>query len=181
MPSPVSGSVSTQSLPSLPWLLPSALCGLPRGSSHLGSSKTSINSSILPLSHGQGSPPIRVKCRVMNSTSLTAQEIPAHVPWFAHVGSIAQTLLHILAHAAPRETERNFPPLLSGVSHSNVRAWLPDSFQLEAELSAQCHLTLLGAVAGKQSRERQLLNHPDSDGWCCLDKKHPEEYTQHDV
>lgn len=84
-----------------------------------------------------------VNYRMMNSTNLITQEIPVHIPWFAHVCSIAQTLFHILAHAALRKTERNFPPLLSGVSHSNVRAWLPDSFQLEAGLSAQCHLTLL--------------------------------------
>lgn len=113
------------------------------------SGKTSINSSIPLPSHGQGSPPMRMHYRMMNSKSLTAQEIPVGFPWFAHVCSIAQTLFHRLAHAALRETERNFPPLLSGVSHSNVRAWLSDSFQLEAGLSAWCHLTLLGASVRK--------------------------------
>lgn len=87
---------------------------------------------------------MRVNYR-MNSTSLIAQEIPVRIPSFAHVCSIAQTLFHLLARAALRKTERNFPPLLSGVSHSNVKACLPDSFQLEAGVSAQCHLTLLGA------------------------------------
>lgn len=140
------------------------VCPACPGSSHLhcldspeealtkGGWQNLINSSIPLLSHGQGSPPMRVNYRRMNSTRVIAQEIPVHIPWFAHVCSIAQTLFHMLAHAALRKTERNFPPLLSGVSHSNVRAWMPDSFQLEAGLLAQCHLTLLGASDRKAEK-----------------------------
>lgn len=129
--------------------------------------KTSINSSIPLLTHGQGSPPLRVNYRMMNSTSLMAQEIPVRIPRFAHVCFIAQTLFHILAHAALRKTERNFPPLLSGVSHSNVRAWLPDSFQLETGPSAQCHLTLLGAIVRK-AVQRNAAPQPTRQWWVVL-------------
>lgn len=76
--------------------------------------------------------------------------------WFACVCCWAQTLFHILAHTAPRKTQRKFPPLLSGFSRSSVRALLWDSFQLGARISARCHLTLLGASVGKVVRRNAV-------------------------